>query len=145
MLIKIIAVGKLKDRFLADRCAEFTRRIGAYAKIECVELPDSDPAGEGRAILRELQRERDACAIALGEEGTEFTTVEMARRLAALDRKAVFVVGGPFGLAPEVKSACTMLWSLSKLTFTHEIARLLLCEQLYRMLNFNHGGSYHHI
>ena len=55
----------------------------------------------------------------------------------------VFVVGGPYGLAPEVKQKADLLWSLSKLTFTHELARLLLFEQLFRAVNILHGGSYH--
>lgn len=144
MLIKLVAVGKLRDRFIADRCAEYARRLGAYAKFDCIELPDSDPVGEGRAILREIERERDAWPVALSEEGMEFTTSAMAGKLAALDRKALFIIGGPFGLVPEVKNRCRLVWSLSRLTFPHEIARLLFYEQLYRMLNFNHGGSYHH-
>ena len=80
-----------------------------------------------------------------GEEGKLFTTAQFAQKISAIDRKMVFVIGGPFGLAPEVKERADLLWSLSPLTFTHEMARFLLCEQLYRALNLNAGGSYHHI
>ena len=80
----------------------------------------------------------------LSEEGKLLTTGAFASYISAADRKIVFVIGGPFGLTPEVKARATLLWSLSPLTFTHELARLLLCEQLYRALNFNAGGSYHH-
>ena len=130
MLLDILAVGKLRSREIAALCGEFAKRLGGYSRLRTTELADSDPAGEGRAILRELDRLRGAKVVALAEEGRLFTTV--------------LVVGGPFGLSPEVKARADMLWSLSPLTFTHELARLLLLEQLYRALNFNSGGGYHH-
>ncbi len=145
MLLHIVAVGKLRSREIAALCAEFEKRLGAYAKLKITEVADSDPAGEGRAILRELDRERSAKIVVLAEEGRIFTTAEFAGRLRSCDTKVVFVLGGPFGLAPEVKARAKLLWSLSPLTFTHELARLLLLEQLYRALNFNAGGGYHHV
>lgn len=143
MLLKILAVGKLKDRAVQARCDEYARRIGAYGKLEVCLLPDSTVAGEGAAFARALDRERGAAVIALSEEGREYTSMEFARKLGALDRKAVFLIGGPFGLAPEIRHRADELWSLSRLTFPHEIARLLLYEQLFRALNILHGGGYH--
>ena len=145
MLLHIVAVGKLRSREIAALCADFEKRLGAYAKLKITEVADSDPAGEGKLILRELDRDRGAEVVVLAEEGRTFTTAEFAGRLKRCDTKVVFVVGGPFGLAPEVKARAKLLWSLSPMTFTHELARLLLLEQLYRTLNFNAGGSYHHI
>ena len=145
MLLHIVAVGKVRSREIATLCADFAKRLGAYAKLKITEIADSDPAGEGKAILRELDRERSARVVVLAEEGRTYTTAEFAKRLEHCDTKVVFVVGGPFGIAPEVKARAKLLWSLSPLTFTHELARLLLLEQLYRALNFNAGGSYHHI
>ena len=144
MLIKLLVVGRMKDKALGARTAEFLERCGAYGKVECVELPDSDVQKEGKALLRELDRERSSAVVVLSEEGRLLTTAGFAAKLAAADRKVVFVIGGPFGLAPEVKERAGFLWSLSPLTFTHEMARLLLAEQLYRALNLNAGGSYHH-
>ena len=144
MLIKIIAIGKIKDRALAAKCQTYLRRLGAYGKVELVELPDSDVSGEGAAVLRELSRDRVCSFWVLSEEGREFSSIELSRRLADCDRKLVFLVGGPYGIADEVKRTAECLWSLSKLTFPHEIARLLLCEQLYRAMNLAHGGAYHH-
>ena len=66
-------------------------------------------------------------------------------RLPSIDRKIVFIVGGPYGVAAEIKQRADWIWSLSKMTFPHEIARLLLCEQLYRAWNLANGGSYHHL
>lgn len=145
MLCKIIVVGKPKDKVLGAKSAEFLSRCGAYGKVECVELPDSDVAKEGKALMKELEKEKNSFVFVLSEEGKLFTTAQFAQKISAIDRKIVFVIGGPFGLAPEVKARADLLWSLSPLTFTHEMARFLLCEQLYRALNFNAGGSYHHL
>ena len=143
-MTKLVAVGRMRDKFCEKQCREFLSRAGAYGKCECVIVPDSDVAGEGKAILRELDKERNAIVVVLTEEGKEFTTAEFAKFLKRADRKLVFVIGGPFGLAPEVKQRAALLWSLSKLTFTHEMARFLFCEQLYRGLNLLNGGAYHH-
>lgn len=143
-LVKLVAVGKMRDRFFDTRCQEFLTRINAYGRCETVILPDSDVAGEGKAILRELDKERGSLIIALTEEGREFTTREFSGILEAADRKMVFIIGGPFGLAPEVKSRADRIIALSKMTFTHEMARLIFLEQLYRGLNLLNGGSYHH-
>ena len=145
MLMKIIVVGKPKDKVLGAKSAEFVSRCGAYGKVECVELPDSDVTREGKALMRELEKEKNSFVFVLSEEGKLFTTAAFAQKIASVDRKLIFVIGGPFGLAPEVKKRADMLWSLSPLTFTHEMARFLLCEQLYRALNLNAGGSYHHV
>ncbi len=143
MLIDIIAVGKLKNRGLQAGCDEFLKWISPYAKTAVRLLPDSDTENEGRAILKALERERNAEIIALSEEGREYSSPEFASMLGGLDRKAVFVIGGPFGLAEPVKRSADLLFSLSRLTFTHEIARFLLCEQLFRAVNILHGGGYH--
>ncbi len=145
MLLKLIAVGRLKDRALAGKCADYIRRLtGGGRKFELVELPDSGVESEGDAMLRELDRERHSAIVVLTEEGREFSSLELAQWLRKLDRKAVFIIGGPFGIAPAVKRRADLLWSLSRLTFPHEIARLLCVEQLYRAADIARGGSYHH-
>ncbi len=143
MLIKIIVIGKLKDRLMQSRCEEYAKWIGGYSKVEVRELPDSTVEKEGEAILRELGKDGNAYIAVLSEEGQEFTSVAFSAHLQRIDRKVVFVIGGPLGLASSVKDKANLLWSLSKLTFTHEIARLLLFEQLFRALNIMHGGHYH--
>ena len=95
-------------------------------------------------MLRELDRERGALVVALTEEGREFSTKEFSEYLGKVDRRIVFIIGGPFGIADEVKKRADLLMALSKMTFTHEMARFLLCEQLYRALNLLNGGAYHH-
>ena len=144
MLLDLVAVGKVRSREISALAAEFAKRLGGYARLKTTELADGDVASEGRAICRELDRARGAKVVVLGEEGKLFSTAEFAEFLRKCDTRVVFVVGGPFGLAPEVKARADLLWSLSPLTFTHELARLLLYEQLYRASNFNAGGGYHH-
>ncbi len=142
MLIKILAVGKLKDKGLQSRCEEYIKWLGAYGKAEIQELPDSTVAKEGQAILKALEKERGSVVV-LSEEGREFTSEKFAGWLGTQDCKVTFVIGGPYGLSQEVKQRADMLWSLSKLTFTHEMARFLLTEQLFRACNILHGGKYH--
>ena len=142
-LLKVLVIGKLKDRLMQARCDEYAKWLGAYVKLEVKELPDSTMEKEGTALLKELEKEHGSYIVILSEEGRQFTSEEFAEQLGKLDRKAVFVIGGPDGLAPAVKAKADLLWSLSKLTFTHELARLLLFEQLFRAENILNGGHYH--
>ena len=142
-LFKVLVIGKLKDRLMQARCDEYAKWTGAYAKLEVKELPDSTMEKEGTALLKELEKEHGSYIVVLSEEGRQFSSEEFAEQLGKLDRKAVFVIGGPDGLAPAVKAKADLLWSLSKLTFTHELARLLLFEQLFRAENILNGGHYH--
>ena len=144
MLMKLILIGKLKDKAIQAKCEEYLKRLRHYGKLEVVELADSGIESEGKDILKELERDRVRDFIVLTEEGKEYTSTQLSQRLFESDRKLVFLIGGPYGIAPEVKAAANTLWSLSKLTFPHEIARLLLCEQLFRAANIANGGSYHH-
>ena len=143
-MIKLVAVGKMRDRFFDSRCQEFLTRLSAYGKCETVILPDSNVGSEGKAMLKEIDKERNAFVIALTEEGQEFSTAEFSAMIGRIDRKILFIIGGPFGIAPEVKSRADMIMALSKMTFTHEMARMIFLEQIYRALNLLNGGSYHH-
>lgn len=143
MLLKFIVVGKLKDRSFQARCDEYIQWLAPYAKTELRELPDSNVQKEGLAILKELDKDKNAFVFVLSEEGKLFSSYEFADKINKIDRKIVFVIGGPYGLDPAVKKRADLLWSLSPLTFTHELARVLLCEQVFRATNINHGGHYH--
>lgn len=142
MHLKLLVVGKLKDRAMQSRCDEYLKWLGPYGKVELQELPDSTVEREGQMLLKSLEKER-GFVVVLSEEGREFTSQQLAVELGSKETRLTFVIGGPYGLAPEVKKRGDLLWSLSKLTFTHEMARLLLCEQLYRATTIQHGGKYH--
>jgi 23S rRNA (pseudouridine1915-N3)-methyltransferase len=118
------------------------RRSGSFEQIE---LKDGDVKSEGERILEALQKRRGARVYALAEEGVALRSVDLAGKLQALQgQQAIFVVGGAFGLSDAVKGRADVLLSLSPLTFTHEIARMLLCEQLYRAVSIQAGSNYHH-
>lgn len=141
----IIGVGKVKNRSLAALCQDFGQRLKRQGQIECIELKDGDVASEGQRILDVLAKRSDARVYALGEEGTTYRSKELADSLVEFQgQSVVFIVGGAYGLSEAVKKRADVVWSLSPLTFTHEIARLLLYEQLYRAVSIQTGSKYHH-
>ena len=143
MLLKIIVIGKLKDKNFQSRIVEYSKWLTQNNKIEILELPDSTKGKENELLLKHIEKENHAYIIALSEDGKELTSRELASKLGAIQQKIVFIIGGPYGLTNEVKQRADFLWSLSKLTFTHEFARLILLEQLFRASNIQMGGSYH--
>ncbi len=143
MLLKIIAIGKLKDKAFKERCDEYAKWLSPYAKLEIKELPDSTPEKEATAILKELEKDKGAFIVPMAEEGQQYTSRQFAELLDKAARKVVFIIGGPNGIAPDVKQQASKLLSLSKMTFTHEFARLILLEQLFRATNILNGGHYH--
>ena len=143
MLLKILVIGKLKDKNFQSRIVEYSKWLTQNNKIEILELPDSTKEKENELLLKHIEKENHAYIVALSEDGKELTSRELADKLGAIQQKIVFIIGGPYGLTPEVKAEADFLWSLSKLTFTHEFARLILLEQLFRASNIQMGGSYH--
>lgn len=141
----IIAVGKMKNHSLAALCDDFAKRLKRQGNFELVELKDGDVESEGERILDALAKRGDARIYAMAEEGRTRSSQKLAAELQALQgRSAVFIVGGAYGLSAAVKSRADVLLSLSPFTFTHEIARMLLCEQLYRAVSIQTGSKYHH-
>ena len=143
MLLKVLVIGKLKDKHFQSRVEEYSKWLTQNNKIEILELPDSTKEKENELLLKHIEKENHAYIVALSEDGKELTSRELASKLGAIQQKIVFIIGGPYGLTSEVKDKADFLWSLSKLTFTHEFARLILLEQLFRASNIQMGGSYH--
>jgi len=142
MMLKVIAVGKLKDKAFSARCEEYAKWLTRYGKFELTELSDGPAEKTNAALAAALEHEK-AFRVVMSEEGKLFPTEELAAKLGGIDRKIVFAIGGEDGLNDAVKRKADLLLSLSPLTFTHELARLFLLEQLYRCSNFLAGGSYH--
>lgn len=142
---RIIVVGKLKDKRIEQLCMEYMKRLSRFCKAEVLEIKDSDPKREGDRIVEILQGYKGTVYVAT-EEGTQRTSVEFSRELETdLARGTItFVVGGPHGLSEAVKARSGKTLSLSAMTFTHEMARLLLIEQLYRAKNISANTGYHH-
>ena len=141
----VIAIGKMKNRPLAMLCDDFTKRLKRQGNFELIELKDGDVESEGLRILEALAKRSDARIYAMAEEGTTCTSQRLADELYALQgRPAIFILGGAYGLSDLVKERADELFALSPLTFTHEIARMLVCEQLYRAVAIQTGCKYHH-
>ncbi len=141
----IIAVGRVKNCSLAALSSDFAKRLNRQGKFEQVELKDSAVENEGTRILDALSKRKSAHVYALAEEGRTYTSSALAKELLQLrGEQAIFVIGGAYGLSQRVKDRADSCLALSPLTFTHEIARMLLCEQLYRAASINAGSNYHH-
>ncbi len=158
MQIRIIAIGKIKERFLQDGIAEYEKRLRPYAKLHIVELADEKrPASasvsiEAAAIEKEGER---ICAaipggsfvIALDVRGVSWSSEDLADAFREWElagkNQVAFVIGGDLGLSPAVLSRSDLRLSLSKMTFTHPMARLLLLEQVYRAFRIIRGEPYH--
>jgi 23S rRNA (pseudouridine1915-N3)-methyltransferase len=140
MRIKLVCVGRLKEPFVRQGVEEFLKRLERHQRIELIEVKDSEPRQEGRDLLVHC---RDMPIFAFSEEGNQFTSLEFADFLKGLDGDVAFVLGGPQGLSQEVKDRAKMVVSLSRMTLTHEMARLFLMEQIYRGVAMNKGIPYH--
>ncbi len=147
MKYQIIAIGRLKRGFLQTGCEHFLARLGPYAKVEVLELKEGRGAEvkeqEGAALLKVA----NGYLIALDEGGKEHTSASWAARTNELETRSVsqvnFLVGGANGHGDALKGQVDELWSLSKLTLPHELARLVLLEQLYRSETIRAGHPYH--
>jgi len=127
MNIKILAVGKIKDAAYSQKIEEYAGRIRHDAKLTIVEIKDSSPESEADRRLDHCGREQ-ADVFALDERGKLYSSLEFARAVSAAQRRIVFIIGGPDGLSDRVKRAARACIALSPMTFTHEMARLLLVE-----------------
>jgi len=137
--IRVIAVGKVRKRWIQDGLAVYLKRLPG---LVVSELRDADRAREGQAILAELRPEERL--VVLCEEGELLGSVALAERLRGTgSERLAFVIGGADGLAAALKARASWRLSLSPLTFPHELARLLLLEQLYRAHSIQQGGAYH--
>ncbi|GHB89666.1 23S rRNA (pseudouridine(1915)-N(3))-methyltransferase RlmH [Cerasicoccus arenae] len=143
--LTLLVVGKLKNAHLRALCEDFSSRLQRLGRLEVVEFKDADPAAEGERFLTALAARSGASVWVLSEEGKCLRSTDLAEQIQARQgAELVFVIGGPFGLSRSVKQRADRLVSLSPMTFTHEMARYLLLEQLYRAASINTGSKYHH-
>ena len=142
MKLKILSVGKVKDKNIAKICQEFTKRINHDAQIENILIKDQNPQKEGLKILKYL-KSNNGFNIAMSEEGEITTSRGLALLLKSRSEKITFIIGGPDGLSESVKESANMTLSLSSLTFTHEMAKAFLLEQIYRAISIINNRQYH--
>ncbi len=137
--VKIIAVGKIKKGWIKEGVALYLQRL---PEIELVEVKDSDPETEAQKVLTALKTYDKL--VVLSEDGKEFNSIAFGQWLGQeATGTLVFFIGGPTGVSRRLKQKAHRVLSLSAMTFPHEIARLLLLEQLYRGKTILQGGSYH--
>lgn len=156
--VTVLCVGKLKERFYTEACAEYQKRLTRYCRLEVIELPeqrlgeDPAPAEIAQALAREAETIRSrlpksGMAVALCVEGKQMSSEEFSRTLSDAAARGVsqasFLIGGSFGLAENIKRECALRLSFSPMTFPHHLARVLLLEQLYRACQIEQGTRYH--
>ena len=147
MKIKICAIGRLKEKFLVDGVGEYLKRLKPFAKIEVAEIPECRTLEEeGTKLLAQVLRE--SFVIVLDVAGEMLSSEKFAEKIAALNLHGVsditFIIGGAFGLSEEVRRAADFRLSFSPMTFTHQFARLILVEQIYRAFKIIRGEPYHY-
>lgn len=158
LAVRLICVGKLGEKFWAQAVQEYVKRLGAYCKLEMVELPEqrlpqTPSEGETRQALdKEAALIADkipqgAAVIALCVEGKEMSSEQLADYLGRLTvsgtSRLCMVIGGSCGLSDRIKERAGLRLSMSPMTFPHHLARVMVLEQLYRALNIAAGGKYH--
>ena len=156
--VKFICVGKMRERFYTDAFAEYTKRLGAYCRFVCAEpaeirLSEAPSPAEIAAALEKEAGEilkaipQDAYVAALCVEGKMLSSEEMAALIDGRENsgkpKLCFVIGGSYGLSETVKRRADLRLSLSRMTFPHHLARVMLAEQVYRGFKIKEGSKYH--
>ncbi len=158
MKITIVSVGKLKEKYLKQGIAEYMKRLSAYATVNIMEVPDEKaPENMSKAEEEEVKRKegqrilshlnQDTFVITLEIEGKMLTSEQLAAKLDELatygKSKIAFVIGGSLGLSEEVTKRSDLALSFSKMTFPHQLMRMILLEQVYRAYRINKGQPYH--
>lgn len=153
MQIRIVAVGKVRERYVAAACEDFRARLQPYFPVEIVEVkaslgsqPQTAMAEEAERVLRQVHAD-DALWL-LDRSGTQMSSEELSAKISAIGhagtRRLTLVVAGTYGAADALHKRADYVWSLSKLTFLHEWARMFVLEQLYRAAKIARNEPYHH-
>ena len=157
MRITILAVGKLKEKYLSDAVSEYTKRLSRFCSIEIIEIKDEriPENASQKELLSVLDKEGDAILarlpknsfkIAMCIEGRQVASTEFSEiidKIKLESSEIVFIIGGSLGLSERVKSACDMRISFGKITLPHQLMRVVLPEQIYRAFKISSGESYH--
>ena len=155
--VDIIALGKLKEKYLRDAGDEYSKRLSRYCDLKITELSPvalSDNPSENEisnALLKEKEMisraiPKDSFIVALCIEGKEISSEELAyvfKEKANEGKRICFIIGSSYGLSEEVKKMADMRLSVSKMTFPHQLFRIMLLEQTYRAFKINEGSTYH--
>ena len=156
MKIALLQIGKTTEKYIINGVDDYSLRIRKYTGFEIITVPDlkntksmpipEQKQKEGEKICKNISK--DDWVILLDERGQEYTTLEFSDQLTKVfmfaRKRVVFVIGGPYGFSKEVYERADQKLSLSRMTFSHQLVRLLFAEQLYRTLTVIKGDPYHH-
>ena len=145
-MLKLIVVGKMKNKALAQLCDDYFSRIKRFDNFEIVELKDTSIETEADKMLDALKNFKGK-VYAMSEEGKTYTSVELSKMLEKdlMGGGSAFIIGSAYGLSNRIRERANQTISLSPMTFTHEFARAILAEQLYRAKTITANTGYHHI
>ena len=150
-MIKIITVGSIKEKYLKEAINEYLKRLKKYTSIELIEVKDEGLVEEQKSILLEANKIKKHLnakdyIITLEIEGKEYSSLAFAQKINQIqieNSNIVFIIGGSYGLSSEIKELSKMHLSFSKMTFPHQLFRVLLLEQIYRAFKILNNESYH--
>ena len=143
-MIKIICIGKLKEKYLKEGIDDYLKRISKYHKMEIIELPDSNIDGEASEIIKHLNNKDYIISLCI--EGESLSSPELAGKIdkAFITNPVItFIIGGSDGLSEKIKEKSNYKLSFSKLTYPHGLFRLILLEQIYRSFKILNNETYH--
>lgn len=156
MNIKLVVVGKLKEKYLRDGCDEYIKRLSKFCNLKIVELDEfklSDKPSQkeiDNALSNEakvISKHCEGFVISMCIEGTQISSEQLASKIDTCGINGystiTFIIGSSFGLDNSIKKLSDFKLSISKMTFTHQIARMILLEQIYRTFQINNNGKYH--
>ena len=156
MNINLIVIGRLKEEYLRSACAEYIKRLGRYCTFELHELDEcrlgDDPSDKeiAAALKKEaeqIKRYAKGMIIPMCIEGRQLTSPELSEKITEAgvngQSTVTFIIGSSYGLDPGIKSMSSLKLSMSKMTFPHQLARVMLLEQIYRAFQIAEGGKYH--
>ena len=150
-MIKIITVGQLKEKYLKDAVEEYKKRLSKYTNLEIIEIKDEGLVEESKAIELEGEKinkylDNKDYIITLEIEGKQMSSVEFSNKLERIqieNSNIVFIIGGSYGLSKDIKDNSNLKLSFSKMTFPHQLFRVILLEQIYRSFKIMNNEKYH--
>lgn len=157
--INLIAIGKLKESYLRDAVSEYSKRLSGFCKLNIIELPESrlsdnpsekeiqNALSNEAKLIESYINKKSVFNIVMCIEGKQLSSEELSSKIeeVGINGKSTinFIIGSSFGISTEIKSFSDMKLSMSKMTFPHQLARVLLLEQIYRAFQISNGGKYH--
>lgn len=153
--IRLLVVGSIKEKFLKDAISEYQKRLSRFAKLEIIEVEETKIQNKSEELVKKEEGDRllkrinrDDYVILLDLKGNFLSSEELASELNSLIAKGIspitFVIGGTLGLSDEIRKRANLKISISKMTFTHQMCRVIVLEQIYRAFKIINNEEYHH-